>query len=124
VILSNLFQTFSFTSSGNIQPMDLIQQAWTTKENIFQGDWGVIPHDLTAVGFAISIQLQSRNTDLGEKLKYALMLGNIIEQIIINGKLFQFNQIDILLIELIFESYFTFNIETEVIDKIIDTHKI
>jgi len=104
--------------------MDLIQQAWTTKENIFQGDWGVIPHDLTAVGFAISIQLQSRNTDLGEKLKYALMLGNIIEQIIINGKLFQFNQIDILLIELIFESYFTFNIETEVIDKIIDTHKI
>ncbi len=111
VILSNLFQTFRFTSSENTQPMELIQQAWAKKENIFQGDWGAIPHDLTAVGFAISMQLQSKNIDLGENLKCTLMLGNIIEQIIINGKLFQFNQIDILLIELIFESYFTFNIE-------------
>lgn len=111
VILSNLFQVFNLESSANTQSVGFIQHAWAIKSNIFQGDWGAIPHDLTSVGFAISIQLQSINIDFDEKLKCSLMLGNILEQIIVNGRLYQFNQVDVVLIGLIFESYFTFNIE-------------
>jgi predicted GIY-YIG superfamily endonuclease len=111
VILSNLFKTYYFTGADNLQPIELIQQAWNTKENVFQGDWRATPHDLTAVGFAIALQLQPITIGLADKLKYATMLGNIVEQIMVNGKLFQFNQIDALLIELIFEEYLVFNIE-------------
>ncbi|AVT48985.1 GIY-YIG nuclease family protein [Shewanella baltica] len=108
VVLANFFKTYQLHTPIDQEPSELIHQAWESKKHIFQGAWGAIPHDINAVALAITFQLQSQTLELSLRLKYGVMLGYLIEEILVNGKLYRFNQVDALLLDLIFIEYFTF----------------
>ncbi len=85
----------------------LMENAWKNSPSIYEGRWGVFPHDMVASGYALVISLDKEN-DLSFELRtaYILSISTILQEILVNGKLFVFNQVDVFLIDQIILSYF------------------
>lgn len=106
LILNNLFSESYFFPE--LDTSSIIIEAWQDKEDIFFGKWNAIPHDMIAVAYALCIQIKRKKISNYLKINYFLALSNIINQIFVNGKLFEFNQIDAILIDIIIIDYFVF----------------
>jgi len=98
--------------------MEMVFDAWEKMPSIFYGKRGAVPNDMTSAAFAISIKLNNSAVPLNIKLNLLTSLGNVIEQILINGSLYRLNQIDAFLIDQIFISYFSNLSEIDLLDEI------
>jgi predicted GIY-YIG superfamily endonuclease len=104
IILNNIFLNSNFLPHKS--SMDIIIETWAKKEDIFFGNWGALPNNITSVAYAISIQMNDNNLDILLRTNYFILLSNLVNQLFINGKLFNLNQVDAILIDIIIIDYF------------------
>lgn len=105
VILNNLF-TIYYLDEYKASSKLFMLEAWEYKKSIFQGDWGAIPHDMTAAALAISVQIRKETLNTALKTSYLGALGQIIDEILVNGYLYSFNRVDAVLIDIVLYEYF------------------
>jgi len=105
VILNNLFAIHNLDEYKASSKLFMLE-AWEYKKNIFQGDWGAIPHDMTSAALAISVQIRKETLNTTLKISYLTVLGQIIDEILVNGYLYRFNRVDAILIDIVLLEYF------------------
>lgn len=122
VVITNLLNINNYSVNNKNEnskiAMEMVFDAWEKMPSIFYGKWGAVPNDMTSAAFAISIKLNNSAVPLNIKLNLLTSLGNVIEQILINGSLYRLNQIDAFLIDQIFISYFSNLSEIDLLDEI------
>jgi predicted GIY-YIG superfamily endonuclease len=114
LILNNLFKIHNL---NHLVPMSkvIMLEAWKCKTDIFQGYWGAIPHNITSVAFALS-NLTKCVDDKSLKLKYLSILAYVLTEIDNNKTLYRFNQVDGVLLDIIFTDFF---IESQKVESIV-----
>jgi predicted GIY-YIG superfamily endonuclease len=104
MILNNILKIHNL---NNLVPMSkrIMLEAWQCKTDVFLGNWGAIPHDITSVAFALT-NLTKSVDDKTLKLKYLSVLIYVLSEIENNKTLYRFNQVDGVLLDIIFTDFF------------------
>lgn len=103
VVVQNLLEMQAKTGVFELDPAStatkLVDAVWTESPQIFDGRFGQRPHKLTvaAAAFAHAIDQMHESNLLANS--FVLALGNILNELSVNGRLYPLNSIDEQLLE-------------------------
>ncbi|MDV5168828.1 hypothetical protein [Photobacterium rosenbergii] len=111
VIVENLLQTHVdtgvFQTSLSIKDIanKMVQQAWEVKPDLLGGRFGTRPHKLSIASFTVAVAIVSSGNSNSESSSdfqnvCLMMFGNIMDEIEVNGRLYNMSETDRVVIEL------------------------
>lgn len=111
VVIENLLQmqidTGMFDTSVSIKELanKMIQNAWDVKPELLGGRFGTRPHKLSVAAFTVSVAIVSSGNSNSDSASHFqdvcfMMFGNIMNEIEVNGRLYNFSETDSVVIEL------------------------
>lgn len=72
----------------------LIDTAWKSKPDIFNGKFGQHPHKLSAVAYTLAISTIPLDKNSALRNSLIIALGKVVQEVEANGSLYPFNRID------------------------------
>ena len=111
LILKNLMDaTWQFDQEDTRKYSNLILcQTWAKRRQIFNGSFGNEPHRIATALYCLAEYTVTNELSIDEKMAFSIICGNLIEQIIANGKLYGLNNVDVYLSEQGIYHYLTLN---------------
>lgn len=88
---------------------DIVNAAWVTIPDLFDGKFGGRPHDFAIAAYALGLKIHDTNPNFEDSqfLSFALALNIFLQEFRVNGRLYNFQSSDVFL----FEKAFDFAIE-------------
>lgn len=85
--------TFGFSHDPAQAATSLVQNAWEAIPDVFSGKFGQRPHKLTTAAIALAYGVQ-HTTNEDNQSQFLIALGNILNQVEVNGSFYPFNSTD------------------------------
>ena len=113
VVMGNLLEEDYAFIDTNIPQLtaEITEESWTTFPSISLGKWGMVPHLLTSVALALNVHLKQQTLTIESKFAFFRVMSKVIDQILVNGSLYQFNRVDAFIVDMILIDFFTLQYE-------------
>lgn len=97
---------------------EMVDKVWRRSPDIFDGKGGHRPHNIVIAAYALGVALDETDGDLGNNnvLGVMLALGAILDEIQVNGPLYNFQAMDIVLMQIAYGYFASVEREFEAIN--------